>query len=84
MPFENEYLSKLEKWINKRRFTISQNEDSITVSVEIFTFQLFAVHRDDLEVLKEEFGQLQRMSRELEREVLLFNYAVFGTNSWSD
>ena len=37
-----------------------------------------------MEVLKEEFGQLQRMSRELEREVLLFNYAVFGTNSWSD
>ena len=88
MPFETEYLTKLEKWIARRRYSIdrvySDHGEKLAVSVEIFSFTLDQVERDDLDILKEEFAQLQRMSRELDDEILLFNYSVFGTTSWSD
>ena len=35
-------------------------------------------------MLKEEFSALQKMSRDLDDEILLFNYSVFGTTNWSD
>jgi len=35
-------------------------------------------------MLKEEFSSLQKMSRDLDDEILLFNYSVFGTTNWSD
>lgn len=88
MPFETEYLYKLEKWISKRRFTIDKtcvgDSEKLHVVVEIFSFTLDAVERDDFDMLKEEFTQLQKMSREMDDEILLFNYSVFGTTNWSD
>ena len=42
LAFEQRYLPKLITWAEKRRFTISEhaNEDSITLKVDIFTFDL--------------------------------------------
>lgn len=56
LPFETEYLSKLEKWIAKRRFSIDKVEDKLQIVVEIFSFTLDPVERDDLDMLKEEFA----------------------------
>ena len=88
LPFETEYLYKLEKWIAKRRFNIDKVhadcKEKLQIVVEIFSFTLDPVERDDFEMLKEEFFQLQKMSRELDDEILLFNYSVFGTTNWSD
>ena len=54
------------------------------ITVEIFSFILDKVQRDDNELLKDEFNALKKMSKELDDEILLFNYSVFGTASWSD
>lgn len=81
-------MAKLEKWIAKKRYSIdrvyTEDGERLSVQVEIFSFTLEPVQRDDFDMLKEEFAQLQRMSRELNDEILLFNYSVFGTTSWSD
>ncbi len=37
-----------------------------------------------MDLLKDEFGALKKISKEMEDEILLFNYSVFGTTSWSD
>ena len=52
--------------------------------VEIFSFVLTKIAKDDVQVLKDEVESLKRMSRELKSEISLFNYQFFGTASWSD
>ena len=42
------------------------------------------IEKDDMDLLKDEFGALKKMSKEMEDEILLFNYSVFGTTRWSD
>ena len=55
----------------------------LTVVVEIFSFTLNMVVRDDMELLKDEFKSLKNLSNQLEAEVAMFNYQFFS-HSWSD
>lgn len=51
--------------------------------VEIFSFTLEKVERDGMEVLKDEFKALKKVSEELDQEVAMFNYQFFS-HSWSE
>ena len=46
--------------------------------VEIFSFTLDQIIRDDLEILKDEFKGLKQLSDQLDSEVAMFNYQFFG------
>lgn len=60
-----------------------QQNGQLVVVVEIFSFTLDQVERDDMEVLKDEFRALKTLSDQLEQEVAMFNYQFFS-HSWSD
>ena len=82
--FQTEFISKLEKWIKKKRFQCQKTaEKELTVVVEIFSFTLQKIERNDIEILKDEFRSLEQLSDKLDLEVKLFNYQFFST-SWSD
>ena len=55
----------------------------LVIVVEIFSFTLQMVERDDLEILKDEFKALKSLSDQLDSEVAMFNYQFFG-KQWSD
>ena len=81
--FEPRYLPKLLQWAEKRRFTVSEhaNEDSITLKVDIFTFDLKSKNTSKEEVSKSLLGELQKVKTERQniiRDIKLFNYFIFN------
>ena len=53
--FQATFVSKLEKWLSKNRFSIQEQPNAIDLTVEIFSFKLDRIERDNLDVLKDEF-----------------------------
>ena len=51
--------------------------------MQIFTFKLERVERDNLDVLKDEFESLKNFEREIQQEIAVFRYQ-FLTQNWSD
>lgn len=87
--FEQRYLPKLIQWAEKRRFTVSEhaNEDSITLKVDIFTFDLKIKDSNKEQVSKSLLAELQNVKKERQgiiRDIKLFNYFVFNVYNESE
>ena len=67
--FQTTFISKLEKWLSKNRFVIQEHSDTIELTVEIFSFRLERIERDNLDVLKDEFDSLKNLSSSIQEEI---------------
>ena len=85
--FNATYLNKLQKWIAKKKYTITPMQaapgadgevQQIHLQIEIFSFYLLKIHRNDMDVLKDEFRALKSADVQLQREILLNNYQFFS------
>jgi hypothetical protein len=75
--FQTSYLTKLQKWLDKGRYTMNQassGDGSIELCVQIFSFKLERVERDNLDVLKDEFISIKNLSAQIEREIACFSF----------
>ena len=44
------------------------------IQIEIFNFVLSKIHRNDMDVLKDEFRALKAADAQLQKEIMLMNY----------
>jgi hypothetical protein len=72
--FQASFIPKLQKWLEKDRYTIVENGSNIELCVQIFNFKLERIQRDDLEVLKDEFQTLKNQSIAIDQEMKIFTY----------
>ncbi len=66
--FNITYLDKLQKWIQKKKYTITPvavggEVQQLTLSIEIFNFVLNKIHRNDMDVLKDEYRALKQQDQ---------------------
>jgi hypothetical protein len=83
--FNATYLNKLHKWISKKKYTIlpiqaigTGETQQLHLQIEIFSFYLSKIHRNDMDVLKDEFRALKAADLQLQREIVLNNYQFFS------
>ena len=83
----NDYLPKLQSWINKKKYSCSENynaghmehESVLSLQVDIFKFNLTRLEKSDMEKIKEEMEQLKHERLMLDREMKLFNFHFFSS-----
>jgi len=81
VKIDNQYLDKVRKWIEKRKYTCTPIADSnqLRLSInEMFCHVLTKIERDDLEMLKDEYKAMKQLDEAVKREVRLFNFHFFG------
>jgi len=80
--FEPSHIAKLQKWIQKNKFTCTEQMQDVNLKVDIFEFTLKKSDKPDNEILKEEIQNLQDMTREVMVEEKLFHY--YFCNFWQE
>ena len=81
--FNPDYVMKLQKWINKRRYECEDVcKGKIKVVVDIFTFILEKSKKTDTELIRSELGEVKKESDQLLKDLKLFNY--YFLNHWND
>lgn len=74
---EPDYMSKIEQWINKRKYTIDETLKDLRLQIEIFDFTLSRSTKSDAELIREELNELRKEKQLLMRESKLFQHYFF-------
>jgi len=77
-----EYLPKLIKWINKKKFKCQvikgeQGREELELEVEIFKYKLNKKNKTDFDKVREEMRNLKNDKLSIDREMKLFNFYFF-------
>ena len=79
---EPDYLPKLQKWIEKNKFTCEETIDDVKLKVQIFNFSLSKTPKTDTEVIREEMVDIKKENVALMRDMKLFQHYFF--NFWKE
>lgn len=79
---EPDYVPKLQKWIEKNKFTCEETIDDVKLKVQIFNFSLRKTGKTDTEVIREEMVDIKKENVALMRDMKLFQHYFF--NFWKE
>lgn len=77
-----EYIPKLQKWIEKNKFTCEETIDDVKLKVQIFNFSLNKTPKTDTEVIRDEMTDIKKENVALMRDMKLFQHYFF--NFWKE
>lgn len=70
---DTDYIPKLQKWIDKKRYTCDEEMDDVQLQIgQLFTFTLPKSTKSDEELVREELRELKREKMLLMRDFKLF------------
>jgi hypothetical protein len=85
----NDYMPKLQSWIQKKKFSCTENyrtghedhESILELQVDIFKFALRKIEKSDMEKIREEMESLKQERLMIDREMKLFNFHFFSSHT---
>jgi hypothetical protein len=71
---ESDYIAKLLKWIEKKKYICEETMSDLKLVIEIFHFTLKKSLKSDSDLVKEELSEIKKEKNNLIRDIKLFQH----------